>query len=118
MTLCLVWLLLKKRSSRLHTTPQMPIQKVLRNIGLSCRRLTHRGGVEATLERVNTPGPIFQRETEAGLVQVEQSNVDLGEEAVNLLLGKRLFEANLSALNIQNKTLGCSTCTSPASVSR
>ena len=64
------------------------------------------GGVEATLERVNTPGPIYTRETEAGLVQVEQSNVDLGEEAVNLLLGKRLFEANLNALNIQNKTLG------------
>jgi flagellar basal-body rod protein FlgC len=64
------------------------------------------GGVEATIERVNTPGPVFPKETEAGLVQVELSNVDLGEEAVNLLLGKRLFEANLSALNTQNKALG------------
>ena len=55
---------------------------------------------------MDTPGPVVFRETENGLIAVEQSNVDLGEEAVNLLLGKRIFEANARALGIQSKTLG------------
>lgn len=64
------------------------------------------GGVTTTIEQVDTPGPVVFRETENGLIVVEQSNVDLGEEAVNLLLGKRIFEANARALGIQIKTLG------------
>jgi len=64
------------------------------------------GGVTTTIEQVDTPGPVFLRETESGLIGVEHSNVDLGEEAVNLLLGKRIFEANARALEIQTKTLG------------
>ena len=63
-------------------------------------------GVEARVETVNTPGPVRFQEKENGLVATEQSNVDLGEEAVNLILGKRLFEANLRALEIQNQVLG------------
>ncbi len=64
------------------------------------------GGVTTTIEQVDTPGPVVFGETENGLIAVEQSNVDLGEEAVNLLLGKRIFEANARALGIQIKTLG------------
>jgi len=64
------------------------------------------GGVTSTVEQVDTPGPVVYRETETGLTPVELSNVDLGEEAVNLLLGKRLFEANLRALEVQNDTVG------------
>ena len=64
------------------------------------------GGVTTTIEQVDTPGPVVYRETESGLIEVEQSNVDLGEEAVNLMLGKRIFEANVRALGIQTKTLG------------
>ncbi len=64
------------------------------------------GGVTTTIEQVDTPGPVFLRETESGLIEVEHSNVDLGEEMVNLLLGKRIFEANARALGIQTKTLG------------
>jgi flagellar basal body rod protein FlgG len=63
-------------------------------------------GVATTVEQVNTPGSIAFRETENGLTQFEQSNVNLEEEAVNLLIGKRHYEANLRALDIQNKTLG------------
>ncbi|MCH8040870.1 MAG: flagellar biosynthesis protein FlgC [Nitrospinae bacterium] len=63
-------------------------------------------GVEATVERVNTPGPVFFKETEAGSLAVELSNVDLGEEAINLMLGKRLYEANLNVLKTQNRLLG------------
>lgn len=64
------------------------------------------GGVTTTVEQVNTPGPAVFRETENGLTQFEGSNVDLGEEAVNLLIGKRFYEANLRALKIQNDTVG------------
>ncbi len=64
------------------------------------------GGVTSTVEEVNTPGPNLFRETENGLTQFEGSNVDLGEEAVNLLIGKRFYEANLRALKIQNDTVG------------
>ncbi len=63
-------------------------------------------GVEATVERVNTPGPVFFKETEAGSLAVELSNVDLGEEAINLMLGKRLYEANLNVIKTQNRLLG------------
>jgi len=64
------------------------------------------GGVTTTVEQVDIPGPVLFRETENGLTQFEGSNVDLGEEAVNLLIGKRFYEANLRALNIQNDTVG------------
>jgi len=64
------------------------------------------GGVTTTVEQVTTPGPAIFRETKNGLTQFEGSNVDLGEEAVNLLVGKRHYEANLRALDLQNQTLG------------
>ena len=63
-------------------------------------------GVEASVETVETPGPVFFQEQDNGLVATEQSNVDLGEEAINLLLGKRLYEANLRSLDVQNQVLG------------
>jgi len=63
-------------------------------------------GVEATIQTVDTPGPLLFQETEDGLVASEQSNVDLAEEAINLILGKRLYEANLRALDVQNQVLG------------
>lgn len=64
------------------------------------------GGVTTTVEQVDTPGPVISRETESGLIDVELSNVDLGEEAVNVLVGKRTYEANVRALDIQLETLG------------
>ncbi len=64
------------------------------------------GGVMTTIEQVDIPGPVVFRETDNGLKQFEQSNVDLAEETVNLLLGKSLFEANLRALEVQNDTIG------------
>jgi len=63
-------------------------------------------GVEATVEQVNTPGPVFFKETEGGSLAVELSNVDRGEEAINLMLGKRLYEANLNAIKTPNRVLG------------
>lgn len=63
-------------------------------------------GVKASLETVKSPGPVAFEETSEGLVEVEKSNVDLGEEAVRLLEGKHLFQANLSVLRTQNSVLG------------
>jgi len=63
-------------------------------------------GVATTVEQVNTPGPVIFRQSDNGLVEVERSNVDLGEEAVNLLVGKQHYEANLRALDLQNRTVG------------
>lgn len=66
----------------------------------------HPQGVEATVDTIDTPGPVLLQEHDNRLVATEQSNVDLGEEAINLLLGKRLYEANLRTLDIQNQVLG------------
>ncbi len=63
-------------------------------------------GVESRIETVDTPGPIVFQESDNGLIATEQSNVDLGDEAINLILGQRLYEANLRALDIQNQVLG------------
>ena len=64
------------------------------------------GGVQVSVEQVNKPGPISFKETEHGLAPVEQSNVELGEELVDLTANRRFFEGNLQAVNVQNETLG------------
>ena len=64
------------------------------------------GGVRATIEAPDTPGSMTFKDTTRGLVPVEQSNVDLGEAMVDLLITQRFFEANLGALETQHETLG------------
>ncbi|GJL55454.1 MAG: hypothetical protein NPIRA02_25860 [Nitrospirales bacterium] len=64
------------------------------------------GGVVVTLDHVNTPGPLALRESEQGLREQELSNVDLGEELINVLISRQSFEANLSAIATQDETLG------------
>ena len=64
------------------------------------------GGVLPKTEQSNTPGPVIFEETDQGHEPIEQSNVDLGEEMVDLLMSQRFFEANVGALEAQNNTLG------------
>lgn len=64
------------------------------------------GGVQVTLEKVNTPGSVVLEDSDQGLIKQELSNVSLEEEFVNLLIGKRSFEANLKSIEVQNQTLG------------
>ena len=64
------------------------------------------GGVQAKVDQPDIPGPVALEETDQGLELIEQSNVDLGEAMVDLLIGQRFFEANLSALEVQHDTLG------------
>ncbi|GJL52438.1 flagellar basal body protein [Candidatus Nitrospira salsa] len=64
------------------------------------------GGVHVTLDSVQTAGPVALLESEQGLIEQELSNVDLGEELVNVLISRQSFEANLSAIAVQEHTLG------------
>ena len=63
-------------------------------------------GVQARVEQVNIPGPVVLEQTPEGVSLVEQSNVDISEEMVNLLIGKSTYEANLKTLKTADETLG------------
>lgn len=63
-------------------------------------------GVKASVEQIQTPTPVLTAGLANGKSQIEGSNVDLGEEAVNLIQGKRLFEANLNVIKTQNQMIG------------
>jgi flagellar basal-body rod protein FlgC len=55
-------------------------------------------GVKADVEQVNTPGPMVAEQSDQGLVMVEQSNVDLGEEFVDVMISTHGFKANLKTV--------------------
>jgi len=58
---------------------------------------------ELTLKRSDTPGPLVQESD--GMVS-EQSNVDLAEELTQSMVAQRGYEANIKALQTQNRVLG------------
>jgi len=62
-------------------------------------------GVQAEIERVSTPGPMALEQTQEGESLVEKSNVDVGEEMVNLILGQRSYEANLRTVKAEDERL-------------
>lgn len=65
------------------------------------------GGVTATVTRNLTPGrPIQNQEAQANSEPQEQSNVNLGEQMVQLMLTRRIFEADINALKIIEETRG------------
>jgi flagellar hook protein FlgE len=64
------------------------------------------GGVEAVIEPVPIPGVSILEDTPQGPALVEQSNVELGEEMVNLIVAQRGFQANVRVLQAQNEALG------------
>jgi flagellar hook protein FlgE len=63
-------------------------------------------GVTAVVEQVDTPGVQILQETPQGPQLVEQSNVDLGEEAVNLILAERGIELNAHVISAHDAALG------------
>lgn len=63
-------------------------------------------GVEAVIEPVAIPGIEIMEDTHQGPRLVEQSNVDLAEEQVNLIVGQRGYEMNLKVLKVQDEVLG------------
>ena len=64
------------------------------------------GGVLPVVRKDESAGPSILNDTGYGPAQVELSNVDLGEEAVNLILAQRGFEPNLSTIKTADEMLG------------
>jgi len=64
------------------------------------------GGVDTTVQRDTSSGPQVLQETAQGPTQVELSNVDVGQEAANLIVGQRGFEANLKVIQATDSVLG------------
>jgi flagellar hook protein FlgE len=64
------------------------------------------GGVRAETQKIETVGPTILNNTGYGPAQLELSNVDLAEEAVNQIIGQRGFEANIQALKTADEMLG------------
>lgn len=64
------------------------------------------GGVLPVVQKDDSIGPTVLRDRGYGPTQMELSNVDLGEEAVNQIIGQRMFEANIQALKTANDMLG------------
>lgn len=63
------------------------------------------GGVLPVVRKDESAGPTVLSDRGHGSSLVELSNVDLGEEAVNLIIGQLGFEANLRALNTADQML-------------
>jgi flagellar basal-body rod protein FlgC len=55
---------------------------------------------------VNTPGHPYEVIEDGQPVQKETSNVDLSEELPNLMIAKRGYQANIKAIQTQEKMLG------------
>jgi flagellar basal-body rod protein FlgC len=64
------------------------------------------GGVLPVIQKNEMAGPAILNDTGYGPAQLELSNVDLGEEAVNQIIGQRGFEANLQILKTADDMLG------------
>lgn len=63
-------------------------------------------GVRAVVERIGAPGPQILDESPQGPVLVELSNVDIGQEMVELLLAQRALQLNARALKVQDEAIG------------
>lgn len=64
------------------------------------------GGVRVNISRVNTPGHPYEVIEDGQPVTKETSNVELTEEIPNLMIAQRGYEANIKAIQTQEKALG------------
>ena len=64
------------------------------------------GGVIPVVRKDDSAGPTVLRNSSYGPTQVELSNVDLGEETVNQIIGQRAYEANLQSIKTADDMLG------------
>ena len=62
-------------------------------------------GVNARVEKINTPGPLVQQSIEEGGVK-ELSNVDLAQEITSTIPAQRGYEANLKMAMTKDEILG------------
>ena len=64
------------------------------------------GGVLPVIQKNESAGPSILNNTGYGPAQLELSNVDLGEEAINLIISQRGYEANLQTIKTADDMLG------------
>ena len=64
------------------------------------------GGVEVSVDKVDTPGHRYQELEGDQMVEKETSNVNLEEELPNMMVTQRTYEANLKVLKTQFDMLG------------
>jgi len=64
------------------------------------------GGVELSIQKVDTPGSPIPHEEGSRVQTEETSNVDLAEEMVQMALAQRGHEANQKSLEAQNELRG------------
>lgn len=63
-------------------------------------------GVQATVEKMDSPGPVVLEQTEQGETMVEKSNVELTEEITSQMLAEYGFKANLKTIQTTDEMLG------------
>ena len=63
-------------------------------------------GVTTNVQRVETPGPMVYEATPAGEALVEKSNVELTEELPNMMIDRRVYQANIKTIQAQDEMLG------------
>jgi flagellar basal-body rod protein FlgC len=63
-------------------------------------------GVSAKSQKLELPGPLALEQTPDGEQLVEKSNVDVGEEMPNVIVGQRAYEANLKMLKAADEMVG------------
>ncbi len=64
------------------------------------------GQVEATVRRLDTPGPLAYEQTGDGYEMVEKSNVELTEEIPRMLVNRRSYQANVKTIQAADEMLG------------
>lgn len=64
------------------------------------------GGVEVSIQKIDTPGSLIPHEECSRIQTKETSNVDLAEETVHMILSQRGHEANLKSLIAQDELRG------------
>ena len=62
-------------------------------------------GVQATVEKVKTEGPMVYKETNGGLELIEQSNVDLVSELTDMRVNANYYKANLKTIQAADEML-------------
>ncbi|MGE0681065.1 MAG: flagellar basal body protein [Candidatus Binatia bacterium] len=63
-------------------------------------------GVTAKSQKLELPGPLALEQTPDGEQLVEKSNVEVGEEIPNVIVGQRAYETNLKILKVADETMG------------
>ena len=64
------------------------------------------GGVEVSIQKIDTPGSPIPYEEESDFQVKETSNVDLAEEMVHMMLAQRGHAGNVKSIQAQDELIG------------